>query len=79
MAVSIKNEEADTLVRELAALTGESLTQAIVAALRERLARVRATTGQGLAGVEDILQRYQARPRLSGTDAALYDDSGLSR
>lgn len=42
MALSIKSDEADHLARELAAATGESLTEAIVVALRERLARQRA-------------------------------------
>ncbi|PIB75861.1 type II toxin-antitoxin system VapB family antitoxin [Mycobacterium celatum] len=39
MALSIKHPEADRLARELAARTGESLTEAVVIALRERLAR----------------------------------------
>ncbi|MBZ5594909.1 MAG: type II toxin-antitoxin system VapB family antitoxin [Acidobacteriia bacterium] len=39
MALSIKHPEADRLARELAAKTGESLTEAVVNALRERLAR----------------------------------------
>lgn len=39
MALSIKDPEADRLARELAARTGESLTEAVVVALRERLAR----------------------------------------
>ena len=39
MALSIEDPEADRLARELAARTGETLTQAIVVALRERLAR----------------------------------------
>ena len=39
MALSIKDPEADRLARELAARTGETLTQAVVVALRERLAR----------------------------------------
>lgn len=39
MALSIKHPEADRLARELAARTGESLTEAVVVALRERLAR----------------------------------------
>ena len=39
MALSIKDPEADRLARELTARTGESLTEAIVVALRERLAR----------------------------------------
>ncbi|MDQ4043975.1 MAG: type II toxin-antitoxin system VapB family antitoxin, partial [Chloroflexota bacterium] len=39
MALSIKNPEAERLARELARTTGESLTQAVTAALRERLVR----------------------------------------
>lgn len=39
MALSIKNDQADRLARELAATTGESLTDAVVNALRERLER----------------------------------------
>ena len=39
MALSIKSPEADRLVRELVKLTGETLTDAIVNSLRERLAR----------------------------------------
>jgi antitoxin VapB len=39
MALSIKHAEADRLARDLAARTGETLTEAVVAALRERLTR----------------------------------------
>jgi antitoxin VapB len=39
MALSIKHPEADRLARDLAARTGETLTEAVVAALRERLTR----------------------------------------
>src|SRR6185437_2313014 len=42
VALSIKTDEADRLARTLASLTGETLTEAITAALRERLARERA-------------------------------------
>jgi antitoxin VapB len=41
MALSIKHPEADRLARELAACTGETLTQAVLEALRERLRRER--------------------------------------
>jgi len=41
MSLNIKNPEADRLVGELAKLTGESKTQAVVQALRERLDRQR--------------------------------------
>ncbi|HRC86646.1 MAG TPA: type II toxin-antitoxin system VapB family antitoxin [Thermoanaerobaculia bacterium] len=40
MALSIKHPEADLLARQLASLTGESLTETVLAALRERLRRV---------------------------------------
>jgi antitoxin VapB len=39
MALSIKSPEADRLARQLAATTGESITVAIVVAMRERLER----------------------------------------
>ena len=41
MSLNIKNEETCELARELAALTGESMTGAITIALRERLERER--------------------------------------
>jgi antitoxin VapB len=39
MALNIKHPDADRLARELAARTGESLTDAVLNALRERLRR----------------------------------------
>ena len=39
MALSIKNPEVEQLARELAAKTNESITDAVLIALRERLAR----------------------------------------
>jgi antitoxin VapB len=39
MALSIKTAEADRLARTLAQLTGETMTEAVTVALRERLAR----------------------------------------
>jgi antitoxin VapB len=41
VVLSIKSAEADELARELARVTGESLTDAVTAALRERLERQR--------------------------------------
>jgi len=41
MSLNIKNEEADRLARELADLTGESVTAAVTTALRQRLERER--------------------------------------
>jgi antitoxin VapB len=42
MPISLKSPEAERLARELAAATGESITEAITRALDDRLARVRA-------------------------------------
>ncbi|ATC33954.1 transcription factor [Caulobacter vibrioides] len=44
MGILIKNPEAERAVRELAALTGESLTTAVEIAVKERLAAKRAET-----------------------------------
>ncbi|RLE26397.1 MAG: PSK operon transcription factor [Acidobacteria bacterium] len=41
MALSIKNEEAERLAREVAAQTGETLTQAIIESLEFRLERLK--------------------------------------
>jgi antitoxin VapB len=41
MTLNINNPEAHRLSRELAALTGESMTAAVTEAVRERLARIR--------------------------------------
>jgi antitoxin VapB len=48
MALSIKSDEADQLARELAAETGETLTEAVVIALRERLDREHARRGASM-------------------------------
>ena len=46
MALSLKDVETDRLAREVAALTGESLTTAIRNALAERLERERRRRGR---------------------------------
>jgi antitoxin VapB len=45
MSLNIKNEKTHRLVRELARLTGESMTAAVDKAVRERLEKVRANKG----------------------------------
>ncbi len=42
MSLNVKHPDAHRLAKELAAVTGETLTEAVTAALRERLARERA-------------------------------------
>ena len=46
MVLSIKSPEADELARTLAEVTGESITDAVTVALRERLDRERTDRSQ---------------------------------
>ena len=46
MALSLKDPETDRLAREVAAVTGETLTTAIRTALAERLVRERTRRGE---------------------------------
>lgn len=51
MAISLKDEETDRLAREVAALTGETLTEAIRKALADRLERERRRRSPDRAGL----------------------------
>jgi antitoxin VapB len=62
MALSIKTAEADELARSLTRLTGESMTEAVTVALRERLARER-TRRQRDADLPERLSAVAARIR----------------
>jgi antitoxin VapB len=69
MALSIKTAEADGLARSLARLTGETMTEAVTVALRERLAReqVRRQVAPDIrarvaALTERIRSTYDTRP-----------------
>jgi len=82
MGISIKNEEAERLARELARETGESLTTAIRRALEERLERVegRRSPAEKLALARAVLRRIDALPVLDerSPDQILgYDEHGL--
>lgn len=78
MVLSIKNPKADELARELAELTGESITSTVVASLQARLElerRRRRTRGLG-----DIVERFNQLPVLDHRDAEEiigYDEHGL--
>lgn len=81
MALSIKSDEADRLARELAAETGESLTEAVVVALRERLARQHARRRPPMSVRLRRLQSHVAAlpvldPR-TPEEMLGYDDHGL--
>ena len=82
MALNIKNAEADELAHQLAEATGESLTQAVIVALRERLAAVRRGRRTGALRRDDarIQSQVAALPdRDTRTDDEIvgYDAHGL--
>lgn len=56
VVLRIDSDEADALARELAALTGESLTTAVIESLRERLARER----RGRRPLAEVIAEAQA-------------------
>ena len=64
MALNIKDDGADRLVRELAAATGESITVAVAVAARERLERLRGAVPveRRRAALAGIAERSAARP-----------------
>ena len=85
MSLNIKDPEAHDLARRLARATGQSMTRAVVEALRERLERI---TGrqQAKATVEEMLEigrRFRAHMKEPGTSLDhgewLYDEWGLPK
>ncbi len=82
MALSIKHPEADRLARELAARTGESLTEAVLNALRERLAREtrrRPTRPlrEELRAIRERCARLPILDRRTPDEILGYDERGL--
>ena len=68
MALSIKNETAEHLARQVAAETGASLTEAITRALEERLERLKSRSAPDL--VETLMaisRRCSSLPDLGHT------------
>lgn len=78
MVLSIKSDHADRLARELAALTGESITDVVTTSLEHRLAVERKR--RRVQGVTDIVERFRQLPVLDDRapdDLVGYDDDGL--
>lgn len=72
MALDIESPEVDALARQLAELTGETLTQAVTRALAERLARYDRATGLGLTlALREIRERVTALPDARRDDDVL--------
>jgi antitoxin VapB len=83
MALSLKDHETDRLAREVASLTGETLTDAVRKALAERLERERMRRGvtSRLADrLEQLGRECAALPDLdprSPEEIVGYDDTGM--
>lgn len=82
MALSIKNPETERLARELARATGESLTEAVTKAVRDRLVRMtgRRDPDRMMEAIREIQERVAKLPVLDDRtpDELLgYDENGL--
>lgn len=84
MSLNIKNEKTHRVVRELAQLTGESMTAAVDKAVRERLERLRHTKKPDLA--ERLLKigrecapLWKEPYRSMEHGDLLYDEKGLPK
>lgn len=84
MGFNIKNEETHRLARQLSKITGESMTEAVTKAVRERLERVRGGRKSDLADrlvrigrdcAAHLREPFRSAPR----GDLLYDDKGLPR
>jgi antitoxin VapB len=83
MALSLKDRETDRLAREVAALTGETLTDTIRKALSERLERERLRRGQPTdlaARLREIGRHCASLPDYdmrAPDEIAGYDEAGM--
>lgn len=84
VSMNIKSEEAHRLARELAQLTGESLTAAVRESVRERRDRLLAEQAGSLA--DRLLEigsstapRLSPEARRADHGELLYDEAGLPR
>jgi antitoxin VapB len=84
VSLNIKNEETHRLARELAERTGESVTAAVTAAVREKLQRIGriekgALAERLLALGEDCANRLPKKARALDHGKLLYDEKGLPK
>jgi len=92
MGLNIKNPDVEADIRRLAELTGESLTSAVQAAVREKIARLEQSTSRretleehlaALRPLQEALKAQQLRPDDQRTARELidelYDEHGLPK
>ena len=84
MSMNIKNKDAHRLARQLARVTGESLTAAVTEAVRERLKRVEDKRAGKLSDRlleigRDCATRLKEPFRSGDHGDLLYDEKGLPK
>jgi antitoxin VapB len=84
MSLNIKDEKTHRMARELARLTGESLTAAVNEAVRERLERVRGSSRKSMAERlmeigNDCASHLKEPYKSMDVDELLYDENGLPK
>ncbi|MBM3549595.1 MAG: transcription factor [Alphaproteobacteria bacterium] len=84
MSLNLKSEEAHRLARELAKLTGQSMTEAVTDAVRQRLSQVKREQGTTLADrlmaiAKDTAPRFKEPFRSVDHGDLLYDELGLPK
>lgn len=83
MPLSIKDPEADRLAREIAEATGSTLTDAVLSALRERLARLERQQQDHEFLIEEIMSigshcaSLPIRDARSADEILGYNESGI--
>jgi len=82
MALSIQNSKAEKLAREVAAQSGETITQAIIRALEERLERMRGQrtvtdTATEIIKISKRCSRLRDRDTRAADQLLGYDDMGV--
>jgi antitoxin VapB len=84
MSLNIKNEQTHRMAKELARLTGESVSGAVGQAVRERLERVRGKSGKGIAERlleigRDCAAHLKEPYKSMDIDELLYDEKGMPK
>jgi antitoxin VapB len=84
MALNIRNPETERLASEVARRTGETKTQAVTEALRERLARLRRrrsapSLADELEAIADHCARLPVLDSRTPEEILAYDNRGLPR
>jgi antitoxin VapB len=86
MALNIKSEVVDRLARDLARLTGKSITQAVEDSLRAELDKAKRQTRRSTQSVKEqllalgeVIKSMPVRDPRSADEILGYDDNGVPR